>query len=444
MHTYLEYIKTCFDKIRMLTFLQRLFSWKRVQDTLVEAYASIGKLQMESDNMQREKNACSNDLSASIKDVQLLNDQKIRLEEQVKSHQTIVTNKDHEIQVLKDQLTEARTNCNNLDKQIQSLTIDIAASKENLNYVQQNLKDASDKCITLVNNEEIRKNEHSNSLATLKLISERTQAERDEEKRMVYETELARLNKMKETWSNHESSVKSCIRNICNVHTIEYVEKVPFKGEPDNCIKICGEYIIFDSKSPAGEDLSNFYNYIKDQAEKAKKYAKQENVKPDIFLVVPANTAAYIKQTSFYLGDFTVYVIYADSLEPLILSLKKIENYEFAEQLSPEERENICRVLGKFAHLTKRRIQIDSFFARQFMEIVYKCESTLPADFLKDVAAFERSEKLNPPLEKRSKAINSKELENEVLQVQNDITGRGISLEDMSTGINEIKLYREE
>jgi hypothetical protein len=43
---------------------------------------------------------------------------------------------------------------------------------------------------------------------------------------------------------------------ICSRHTFDYVEKVPFKGDPDNTVSICGEFIIFDAKSPKGEDLS--------------------------------------------------------------------------------------------------------------------------------------------------------------------------------------------
>ena len=221
------------------------------------------------------------------------------------------------------------------------------------------------------------------------------------------------------------------------------MEKVPFKGEPDNTIKICDEYIVFDAKSPGGEDVSNFFSYLKDQAEKAKKYAKQEAVKTDIFFVIPSNTWHAIKQTAFHLGDHNVYIISADSLEPIILSLKKIESYEFAQQLSPEERENICRIIGKFAHLTKRRIQIDSFFARQFIELIYKCESDLPEDILKDVAAFERSDKLNPPMEKRAKAINNKQLELDVDLVEMEVISKGIVIEDMSEGLNKMKLYRE-
>lgn len=48
------------------------------------------------------------------------------------------------------------------------------------------------------------------------------------------------------------------------------MEKLPFKGEPDNAIKINDEYIIFDAKSPSGDDFSNFSNYLKNQAENTK------------------------------------------------------------------------------------------------------------------------------------------------------------------------------
>ena len=114
----------------------------------------------------------------------------------------------------------------------------------------------------------------------------------------------------------------------------------------------------------------------------------------------------FYKILSFY----NVYVITIDSLEPIILSLKKIEEYEFAEKLSPEDRDNICRIIGKFAHTTKRKIQIDQFFTHQFIEILMKCQNDLPADFVEQVIEFEKAEKLNPPTEKRAKQISTTEL----------------------------------
>ena len=178
---------------------------------------------------------------------------------------------------------------------------------------------------------------------------------------------------------------------LCQTHLVDYIEEVPFKGKPDNTINICDEYIIFDAKSPANDDLTNFPKYIKRETDNLKKYASQESVKKEIFLVVPSNTIGHISQLTYNLGDYKVYVISIDSLEPIILSLKKIEEYEFAEQLSPEERENICRVIGRFAHTTKRKIQIDQFFANQFIELLVKCKNELQRPTGRHSSAYDAS-----------------------------------------------------
>lgn len=132
-----------------------------------------------------------------------------------------------------------------------------------------------------------------------------------------------------------------------------------------------------------------------------------------IFLVVPSNTMEIIKTYHHNMVDYRVYVVSIDSLEAIILNLLKIEEYEFAEQLSPEDRENICRIIGKFAHATKRKIQIDAYLNKQFFEIISDC-TLLPDDVLEKVIEFERSDKLNPPLEKRAKEISIKDIKREL------------------------------
>ena len=112
------------------------------------------------------------------------------------------------------------------------------------------------------------------------------------------------------------------------------------------------------------------------------------------------------------------------------MSLKKIENYQFVEQLSPEERENICRVMGKFAHTTKRKIQIDQFFANEFLELLVRCKNDLPGDILKQVIGYEKAEKLNPPSEKKTKQILTKDLQdkNDLINAEANIRGVSIPL----------------
>src|SRR5207247_2190696 len=113
------------------------------------------------------------------------------------------------------------------------------------------------------------------------------------------EREINRLTGLKETWTRHQDKVKEVIKTICQKYTIEYIDKVPFKGNPDNTIKICDEFVIFDAKSPASDDLDNFPTYIKAQMESVKKYIKEENVKKEIFLVIPSNTVDVIGHFCF-------------------------------------------------------------------------------------------------------------------------------------------------
>lgn len=315
-----------------------------------------------------------------------------------------------------------------------------------LKHANDELARHREEIVSLKKEDQFRRTELSNSMATLTKLQRDVLDDRKKETDERIKVDQEKLAKLKETWINHEEHVRQAIRSICSKHTIEYVEKVPFKGDPDNTLRICDEFIVFDAKSPAGDDLTNFPVYIRDQAEKARKYCRETGVRNEIFLVVPTNTLARMKQFVYNLADYRVYILSLDSLEPVILSLQKLEEYEFVEQLSPEERDNICRILGKFAHLTKRRIQIDTFFTKQFMELAYKCESDLPADILEKVTEFEKAEKLNPPTERRSKQINLKELETDVTRLRNETGTKGIAQIEarFSSELDKMPLYTSE
>ena len=281
----------------------------------------------------------------------------------------------------------------------------------------------------LLSNEESRNETLRKSIASTNTLQQNLQTEiaRVNDERVEKEKELQ--EKMKKSWAEHEKDVQRYIQLICNNHIIKYIGQEDFphaRNKPDNCIEIMDQLIVFDAKSPANDDLSNFPKYIKDQTENLKKYAKHENVKKDLFLVIPSNTLSVIKQYTYNIGDYNVNVITKDSLEPIILSLKKIEEYEFADKLSPEERDNICRIIGKFAHTTKRRIQIDQFFANEFLDTLSKTGSLLPREILESVIQFENAEKLNPPMEKRKKQILTKDLKNQSEKIKKEIELREI------------------
>jgi hypothetical protein len=304
-----------------------------------------------------------------------------------------------------------------------------ATLKEKLSNTEQERNGLKHENISLKKEEDNRNETLRKSVEATNTLQESLTKEKERlNDERVKETEV-RLEKMKWTWGEHEKDVENHLQLICRNHVIKYISQEDFphpRNKPDNSIEIMDQLIVFDAKSPANDDLSNFPKYIKLQTESLKKYAKHDDVKKDLFLVIPSNTLHVINQFTYNIGDYNVYIITKDALEPIILSLKKIEEYEFADKLSPEERDNVCRIIGKFAHTTKRRIQIDQFFAEEFLDTLNKAGTQLPREILESVIQFENAEKLNPPMEKRKKQILTKDLKTKSEEIKKEIELRNI------------------
>ncbi len=393
-----------FTRIKELKFWQRIFSWSSIRTLSYEAYEQFRFLENKLINQQ-------SDIEEKKNRVIQLETEKSGFERQIREADNQSKRKDNQLE--------------NLNNKIEDL---------NKRIIELNSKVSRFESV-----EEERKADYENKIAQLDQVKRgldegrtRLNDERVKEKEEEFE-------RMKKQWSEHESFVEQKIKMLCQTHLINYVEQVPFRGNPDNTIEILDEYIIFDAKSPANNDLSNFPKYIKAQTENVKKYANQDSVKKEIFLVIPSNTISTISQLTYNMGDYNVYIITVDSLEPIILSLRKIEEYEFAEQLSPDERDNICRVIGKFAHTTKRKIQIDQFFANQFIELLVKCKNDLPEDIMKTVIEFEKAEKLNPPTEKRAKQILTKDLQDRNESINTEAKIRAIDIPNTFDDIKKLE-----
>jgi len=347
--------------------------------------------------------------------------------------------KDAKILVLEKDLSERNTTITSLNKQLEiaaaraedfdQIKLEKAAINERLSLIDRERNTLKNENIAYQKAEEGRQKEVSKSIASALTLQESLEAEKSRlNDERVQEKEDA-LKKMKLKWSDHEKDVQNHLQLICRNNVITYVSQEDFphpRNKPDSSIEIMDQLIVFDAKSPANDDLSNFPKYIKNQTENLKKYAKHDNVKNDLFLVIPSNTLEVIDQFHYNIGDYNVYIISKDALEPVVLSLKKIEEYEFADKLSPEDRDNVCRIIGKFAHTTKRRIQVDEFFAREFLDTLSKAGSQLPRDILENVIKFENAEKLNPPMEKRNKKILTKDLKQQVDKLEKEMEVREI------------------
>jgi len=332
--------------------------------------------------------------------------------------------KDSSINELEKKVSVFNSKIEELDK----LKSDKIKLEERLTFVSDERNNLKNENVRLNNDQEKRVSESNKQIEALITLKQSAEHEKQVLNNKRVSEKAKEFEEIKSQWGRHEKDVENCIREICRNNIIKYIGQEDFphpRNKPDNSIEIMDQLIVFDAKSPANNNLDNFPKYIKDQTESLKKYAKHDDVKNDLFLVIPSNTLNVIDQFSYKIGEYNVFVVTKDALEPIILSLKKIEEYEFVDKLSPEERDNVCSVIGKFAHTTKRRIQIDNFFQREFLNTLDKAKK-LPREILESVIEFENAEKLNPPMEKRKKIIYTKELKDQVDEVEKDMEIRNI------------------
>lgn len=468
-----EHLRRFFERIKNVGFFERLLSWQGVVSQGYDAFGEFQQLQglvQEKDREIAELNSKHRDLSQTLeyqqqqvkKLEQNFSSEQLRsqslnekITEKERERATIAeaqaNGEDHILRLKGDMITLAAKNeelqgrinereniaggliaADKKNQQAMSqLKEDLSASQAKYDQLNSQFIEAQKTLAELRQREEERIREHDGRVTELVSLKKqleddriRVRAERDAEIRDEFAA-------MEQTWKKHEEVVEQSLRSICQRHTMEYCdkEKFPFSTKkPDNAVIIADQYVIFDAKSPKNSDeLGNFPLYIKNQAEAAKKYAKEENVKKEIFLVVPANTLAYLDDFCLDMADYRVYVVTHECLEPVVLALKKIEDYQFVDQLSPEDRENICHVIGKFAHATKRRMQIDTYFFNEFLGLLKSCES-LPDDILQNVVDYEKAEKMNPPMEKRKKLIPIKELEHDIKKITKEAEAHEIDV----------------
>ena len=309
--------------------------------------------------------------------------------------------------------------------ELKTKNTELETSLKSVSEERNDLKNINTK---LSNQEEKRVLDSKKEIEALITLKQSTEDEKQANNNLRVREKEEEFEEMKSQWVKHEKDVENYLKEICRNYVIKYVGQEEFphpRNKPDNSIEIMDQLIVFDAKSPSNNNLENFPKYIKDQTENLKKYAKYDNVKNDLFLVIPSNTLNVIDQFSYKIGEYNVFIVTKDALEPIILSLKKIEEYEFVDKLSPEERDNVCSVIGKFAHTTKRRIQIDNFFQREFLSTLDKAKK-LPREILESVIEFENAEKLNPPIEKRKKTIFTKDLKDQVNDIEKDMEMRNI------------------
>jgi hypothetical protein len=392
------------QELQALSWWGRLFGWSRIRRMLLDASTEWESNQTSMARMSAELQALQNDLMQAQQAVKM---------------------------------AEARAGDLHRDKE--RLDLELGSSRREVQRLGSELAG-------LTQIDQQRRAELQNNLTSLAQLKDRIAEERLQEHQARQEELERKQQRLRQTWQTHQVNVSNKIRQIAEKYTLQVVDKFPLKGEPDNVLMLCEQYIVLDAKSPGGEDLANFGTYLKTQAEAAVKYTKQEGVFGQLYFVVPSNTLESLPQTVFRFIEYTVYVIPVEALEPVILSLVKVEEYMNVKEISPEDRRNIFVILGRFAHLTKRRLQVDQFFANESLSLAAETENRLPEEMRKEVAEIEKSVRLNPPQERTTKEIGLSSLQSQHKKIEKGLRERGVlpESENLASGLNELPLYTPE
>ncbi len=347
------------------------------------------------------------------------------------------------IQALQGELLQARQQSGMAEARAGDLQRDKDLLNADLMSARRDVQRLSSELAALTQVDNQRRVELQTNLTSLAQLKERIAEERLQEHKARQEELERKQQRLRQTWQTHQENARNKIRQIAEKHSVPVVDKFPLKGEPDNVLLICEQYVVLDAKSPGGEDLANFGTYLKTQAEAAGKYTKQEGVFGQLYFVVPSNTLESLPQTVFRFVDYTVYVIPVEALEPVILSLMKVDEYLNVKEISPEDRRNIFVILGRFAHLTKRRLQVDQFFANESLSLATETENRLPEEMRREVAEIEKSVRLNPPQERTTKEIGLNALSTQHKKIEKGLRERGVlpESENLANGLNELPLY---
>ncbi|MFM7327393.1 MAG: hypothetical protein ACKO3B_01530, partial [Bacteroidota bacterium] len=319
----LPLFRSFIETIRSVSWWQRLFSWSAVQQRSMDAWQEVTEALSKLSVVTAERD-------------------ELKTQGQVKEQR---------VKAAEDRASELKESLTRAEDRIQAQTALHLQEKETLSKQLAEkltaLRQREDQLLSMRNAEEQLKNKLQSQIdqaLNLQQVFER-------EKQQLQEADKKKAadhhEKLRQTWSEHQNLVQQAVKRICAQRGIEYVTEFAFSGIPDNAVRIADEIIVFDAKSPASpEEFGNFRTYLRNQCELAGKYAKQEGVRKDIYMVIPTNAMSTLQSTSFESGSYRVYIITFDALEPVLVTLQQLEAYKIIQEIGPDERQAIIRIIG--------------------------------------------------------------------------------------------------
>ncbi len=217
------------------------------------------------------------------------------------------------------------------------------------------------------------------------LEDERIRIRREDEART--EAELAERDRM---WAEHEEKVLKYMTEVCAMAEFGFEtytnnnlpESFDGRLKPDFMVGFLDQFVIFDAKISRSDNLQNYITtQVKNTATKIKGNSK---IYSSVFFVVPTDAIGELKKLYYYEDGYSFFIISMEAIMPVLASLKKIQNYEFAEKMDPQERENIINMIAEFDQHINLRNAMNLVITQHGINVLEKTEK-LPQDLQDDI-----------------------------------------------------------
>ncbi|HUT65708.1 MAG TPA: hypothetical protein VMZ05_06115 [Spirochaetota bacterium] len=236
-----------------------------------------------------------------------------------------------------------------------------------------------------------------------KALEEERQRVLEDEKRAREEEEKNRTR----IWALHEDNAKTLMRETCQKSEISLPtfdntnlpDGFDPKFKPDFMVQLLGQYVIFDPKSSQSQSLQT---YIKTQVQATAKKIRSSDSFSDIyktvFFIIPSIGLQELRETHYVEQGLSFFIIALEAFEPIVRTLKRLEDYDLADKYDPQERENIVNVLATYDQHIRQQNATNILTTIRGLKVMSE-KSTIPEDVVQAIESRRaqlRIEQLSP------------------------------------------------
>jgi hypothetical protein len=399
----------------------KLFSQKGVDTSFFEEQILQEKLVKQ--KIEDEKNKIQEENFRLQKEKEILQNDKIKREEELKNEEQKNVRLETEIQNKKEEIVRLETEEKNFLQEKAKISEELENAEKEKNLLEGRGKETFARYTKLdeenkmlkqerdILNEKLTKFESTKTSQEKEFLEKIEKLEHSREKlekeqhRIIREDEEELKNKQEEQdriWNEHENLVLSELREVCQMPETGFLfyenSNLPaeFDGslKPDFMISFLGQYLIFDAKKS-----KNPKTYIDDQVKKtAKKCKGNDSIYSTIFFVMPKEEVEILKKRFFYEEGYSFFVISPESLLPTVLLLKKITEYKNIEDFDPKDREAIVNLVAQYDRHISYQNAANFVLAKKSIELM-DSKQNLPEKFQAEIETTKNSMKdirLNP------------------------------------------------